>query len=323
MASLRPRRYPARVRRFVLSLAVLAVSSPAGCRDDAESKPAAKGDADPKGRCEDRIAALRTDLDALTRTAASRAQIGPATLAEGEGDDVTPTVVITVNEEGLAYGGRSLGGWASSDRVALVSALHLALVGLELDDVGLAIDRETPWVHVATAVDRLRAEGVTTVSLLFDGPEDPRFQNATLAKELRELPVEDQISHTWERLHALTTSCAPAREVFEALGEAGGGGVEEIVAKALPEALTQCGCAADVEAIGESTAVLLMPRHRLVGTSVVLGGPDGPPLLQPADARWSDVAKGVAANGTGRHWRVDGEVPAGLPPEPEPEPKPG
>ena len=65
-----------------------------------------------------------------------------------------------------------------------------------------------------------------------------------------------------------------------------------------------------------------MPSHRLLGTSVVLGGPDAPPVQQPADARWADVAKGIAATGTGRHWRVEGSDASPIP-EPEPEPEPG
>ena len=85
------------MRRLALLLASLAVFVPVGCRDDAPPESAAKA-----------------------KAAASRAQIGPVTLVAGEGEDTMPTVVVAVTEDGLAFGGRLLGGWEPSASAALL-----------------------------------------------------------------------------------------------------------------------------------------------------------------------------------------------------------
>ena len=234
-----------------------------------------------------------------------------------------PGVALAVTASELAWDGRPLGQWPAAGEGSrlprqLDEALAAALAEARPERLGLAIDGDAPWAKVVATTDALRAHGRSQVVLLFDGPPPSVLDRSRFGRELERQPPDERLAFAAQRVHELTEDCAPVREVFERMAREGSDAAEAEIARALPEAVTRCQCATEVETLAEVFLVLTLPALRVVGSTIELGGDEAPPLIQPPEVRWREVARGVEAAGQGRRWSFDGG-PA-LEPEPEPEP---
>ncbi|MEZ4381875.1 MAG: hypothetical protein R3A79_11020 [Nannocystaceae bacterium] len=308
-ASTRPARLRLLHRAALVGAATAALLGAGACKDRA-----------PQGSCPERVAATRAALAPVAAAEALITKLGPVAFMEAPAGApfTTPRAdaVVSVDTYKLYVDGAALGA-DLRDGEGVRRALRERLAAASPATVGLAFDRDAPWGTIVAVVDEA-LRGRDHVELLVVGPE-PDLSSSPLAARLAAAPPDAMLALLARTTEEAIGSCQPARRLFADLDEARPGAPFDVLA--LADAVQQCECDCDVEALTEVMRFLHAPATPLV--AVELRPSDAARAVPGADAEpWSGRAEALLRASPDARPIIPPELALEPDPEPLPEPEP-
>lgn len=285
--------------------------------------PACKDTLEPPS-CESRAAELGRWLNEVDGEGGSTVMLGSGLhLVEADAPRIArPAPVVQVNPDSI-----TINGEPAFTQVEVTEGLQARLqmdayLGREdpelVPTVLLAIDRDAPFTKVAEMVTAATAAGYTRAGFLVGKksrlqPPPPSSVSEDLARIERLPDPSERVMRLAELMKKVYEKCPPVTKVLGRLAVASPDARSMALARQIPDAIAECKCACDLDAVRSLHWVLQGPQAGIVTGAVYVS------LARPADtevqvatgkpdARWADAHQAVLAavkSAAGKPLRVE------------------
>ncbi len=297
--------------RLLLAIALLlgaAVPACAGGTPSAEApaatptpSPVAAGAPEASADCAAQTAALGQWMAELAPEQVWPSQYGlelvaldePGRAARGPLVELGPSAtvldgVVVTQDAGAEHLSRALTLWRE---------LNASVAAKEPPPVVLAVDERVPWRRVVEVTQAAFAGGYRRATWLFARPAQARAKapSSSLDPQLRaanKLQATERAAALAQMLDDVLEPCPPATELLDGLAEKDPSARWPELANKLPEAVSQCRCAAEVAALQACLWAIYGSAPGNAAVTTRLADPaeaDGEAIAAPADQPWSQA----------------------------------